>query len=808
MYGWLETGGAANKHFDQTRMNDVILRTSRIDNNVVIGNSNATNAALYISSNAIGMRTIPNLNYTLDVNGAIKANTSLDMIQANSLCRMTASNIDLKFNNASRVYVDSFGLTRNKLLVTNEVKTRSVMLRNTMVYDVYPSDFNDNTNMQVTGWTLEIDTNLSKYIMDTVVLNINSTMYYVVNTDVTTPPIMKVNIIYYFPDQQNISQGTLTFSPGDILDVEVLEDLYKTNKVEPVYIPMVLNDYSYRDNVFMQLAVTLTDLKNISFLNRRALYHIKTTNSPTAVNRPFDNIFLLTDFYFLNETILYLQFRSVDNITPIDAMAQSLFMGFDSSNPRPLYVYILDAIYPKSFRELDVIWGFFTAQTGVTYMSLRDTELIGMVNLEANKTNVLENITFNSLINFDVETMFLDPTEGLLILLRDFDSQYVYAERGNIQYTYIGCPVQILDAEFIGDYTIRYFITNVFNFFSDLKQYEDQFVYVVDRASRIWKLTKVMIMNSGSYIELGNVSGEPFSAADTYLVNPRYIYMVPFKYLSLYVIGNFKDNCYIHNSVGVGTNLISERLTVKGNASVNNELRWYDDESENIFYQRFTAEMFDINNKLIISTSNLVANKDLTVHGVVTANDFMSVSDKRLKKDLVAADPNHDLNVISQINIHNFKFKDEHQYGGKQKKGVIAQELELTLPHVVCKSEGFIPLLYKYGKANKSRKLVLHHVRADIFAQLKEDSLLRISRGHTMPPQWIDSKIKHIVYKPDEEVLFITLECCEVFDVGERIFVYGPYSPYKTVDKDYLFMTAINAIKALKSQMDDLRCQR
>jgi hypothetical protein len=64
-----------------------------------------------------------------------------------------------------------------------------------------------------------------------------------------------------------------------------------------------------------------------------------------------------------------------------------------------------------------------------------------------------------------------------------------------------------------------------------------------------------------------------------------------------------------------------------------------------------------------------------TISGTLTATDFIAQSDERLKKNVETADPS----VVSQLRGVTFDWVDS----GKASSGVIAQEVEKVLPHLV-----------------------------------------------------------------------------------------------------------------------------
>lgn len=74
LYGWIEVGASNNNVFTNTNNEDIIVRTIKDNNKIILGNSlsNAASpitAAVYIRGNNVGINKVPDSNVMLDVNG-------------------------------------------------------------------------------------------------------------------------------------------------------------------------------------------------------------------------------------------------------------------------------------------------------------------------------------------------------------------------------------------------------------------------------------------------------------------------------------------------------------------------------------------------------------------------------------------------------------------------------------------------------------------------------------------------------------------------------------------------------------------
>jgi len=804
MYGWIHTGGSTNKFFTNTRLSDVVFRSSLSTNNIIIGNSNDVlgDAGIYVSSNCVGLRKLPSTSYVLDARGNVQIDRGRINVKGEHVrTTITPSNFEIIQGSTPIIQMDSHGYHRNNLMVTNAVKKRKFLLQNVRVLAASIQEFADFNNVQVHGLVIEVDANLERFISEADLFNINGTTYLVIDVDSQSPPNLTLRLAYYFEEQFTT---VLPFKKGDVITVEVLEDYVKTEIPENVNIPMKAFYWEVRHDIELEVEVKLTDDRNLEFLRTNNMYILKNTTNPNSFNVPPDNILILIAIQSLSPTVVRLTFRAVDNKTDVRPMADSIFATMDE-NPSyvgmPFYAFVLDFVQPKEEEDQDAVWGLFVSPVGNRYIVLRNTDVGQYINNEQYKINSIEYINFQGIDRYTVEDIYKDPNNGILVSMRDFDTNLPSTESGRIAYKYIGNPVSIVDAQFVDDYTVRYYIQNMMNFFATLKEYEGKFVYIVDKESKIWKINNVLITLNDAYIELGNVAGEPFSVGDDFLREPRIVYMIPFKYFSLSVLGNFKDSCYIHNKLGIGTNLLNERLVVAGNASINNTMFWYDDQSKYKFYMCYSNDVMLMNDTMQIGLSGVVINYDTEVQGVITANDFLSVSDSILKKNITPSLPEKDLERILRLDIKDYEFKDKAKFGANPKKGVIAQEVEKVVPEIVSHTKGFVPSIYRYGKIVSPNKIIIK----EFPIEARPEGLLasgRIRIHHNGKD--IELPVKRTLYKNEKLKLYIKDEAAFKTEMlKQRVLVYGHYDSYKIIDKDYLFMMAVNSIKALYNRINN-----
>lgn len=772
MLGWISSGGGANKHFLDTRMNDVILRTSSTVYNVVIGNeTNPVNkAALYVCNNALGVKRLPQPGYSVDVNGNARFNSNIDLITNNCSLNMSCTHLTFKKAGLDRLHVDNRGLIKNKLLMTENIKVPKQTLVNVQVYAFYKFD---------TFIVIHIDDFYETELELNNVVYIRGILFSVANINhLVDSSHIAIELPLYFSED---TLHDLDLSPpNNIIDMEIMREYIEDAKIEEVVISLELQSFTIIDK-FISIECEIVDKKYIELLTRNSYVFLKQAKTRLST---IDNILILTDLMILQDQITLIM-KSADNTNVVD---MTLNVGL------PLYVHILDVVSPPSRIESDVLWGYVTYDN-IDYLTLRDTILENQINTEQYRTNAIEYITFNNILKVDVKTVFKHPSYGLLVDYHGFTTPYT--ERGSITYTYIGTPVFVLSATMIDPRTLRYTIQNSFNIFAKLNEFKHQNMLVIDFETELFKIKNMVITSSTAMIDLEKIKGATFATIDPRLFEQRIIYILPVKFATIKIIGASDENCFVSQSLGIGTSVITEKLTVAGTASVNNELKWYDHESENPFSVVYNTNALNFNNALFITRSNVQINYPVTVNGIVTANDFLSVSDKVFKCNIKGTSPEDDLSIIRDIQIKHYEMFDTKH----KKKGVIAQDLEDVIPESVYIKEGYIPSLYKQGTMSTPTMVCINHV-ASIPDGLVPGKQIKVL---TPTDDVLHLTLTKVHLKIADNVLELHFDANEtlrqIFYVGLQLFVYGHYHIYKIIDKDYLFMTAINAIKALDQKL-------
>ncbi len=179
------------------------------------------------------------------------------------------------------------------------------------------------------------------------------------------------------------------------------------------------------------------------------------------------------------------------------------------------------------------------------------------------------------------------------------------------------------------------------------------------------------------------------------------------------------------------------------------------------------------------------ADVPLAIHawGHILATEFDVDSDVRIKTDLHPTDSAQDLDILMEIQITDFRFKDTVANSAAPQKKVIAQQVETVFPQAVNQHKGVVPNIYTNAEVR------------DGWVQLATD------------------------LKPGERVRLITPDADsteEVLEVradsfrttlkpgAEKVFVYGREVPdFHDVDYDAIAMLNVSATQQIKREKDE-----
>lgn len=735
MYGWFEPGGGINKFFNNTKLIDILLRSSTMSNNIVIGNGQNSNgnAALYISQNSVGVQKIPNPYYAMDVGGFARFNhIDIGDIQYNTSTGITSTNSSLHINN--------LGLVENRMNIVDNIKTLTNVLRDVQVLDVFqtPGSMNSLTV------TLSNDADISQ-IKTNSFLKIKGSIYEI--DDIINKNTL---VIHNFLDKSIIAN--FPFINNEIIEISILDNFNYSKDIIIVCLitikgPVIITQSSAKMNI------AVDSQEQLSYLKKGSLYSLTFSQS-------LENLLILESISYTSLDQVNITLRTLDNaMFPVTSFGQ-------------MKLFLLNALYPERINDLNVVVGVYTTtNTTSNQLWIKGSRLDNV--LAQTATIPVTSITLNETLKYDVSNMYKSSDGKILASLPIFtNTSYAFSSKGVLSYQLTGYPFKILEKTKTRDNNWLYRVFDYLSIMSQMSSYLNQFVHVSGYANictlkRVDFIANTLILDRNINVSIGD-----------------FAYIIPFKKTEISSLGN--GVCSVQDSLAIGTKFASQRLTVNGNIGLNGKVVFEHEGGVNGF-QSFEDNKLNLNDSIVMEKNVSVSiNTDTTVFGKITSEGFLQFSDRKIKKHIKVASSKKDLETIKKITIYNFMLKD----GSQIQKGVIAQDVQDIVPGIVHETEGFIPSVCKYGRVLSSNTILLRSIEPDVFRDFKKGMQLQIKFD-----DMIDT-IRVIKLKQKKGSVFLKYTG-NYFAVGKIIYVVGPWTKCKTVDKDHLFYMLFNAVKAI-----------
>ena len=596
MYGWISTGGAVDKYFNNSKPFDVVMRTAYIDNNLIFGNSNAQDAAMYISSNIIGIKGPPDPNFAVSVNGNLKVSDYLSCVSHSPQPQqivMSSSNLQLCYNHSNNTTMSTFGMVQNKLLISEQLYYVTSTLNNILILNVVSNVFLDTDMTSWTGFTMTLEQGLYNELDAGTFISINKTPYQIIN--VFSGSNTTVDFVHYFTDQ------TLNFTFNDLVQIDILCNSIPENIMDfYINIPFKILDFTYPDNTdtTIQLTISIDDLKNIGFLVVGKLFNIRLTVTAKSIAKPINNIFILKNVTFIDTNlprIVSITLRTISNRSGMAVMANSFINAFFGS-PIRAYLFTIDTVYDyeKIYTDVGVDLGFFISATGEHYVELKKSNILA--NPLTLNLNSIDTCSYNNTLSYSVEYDFV-YNNSVLLKVKNVDTHFLYAiENGTISYSYIGNPLVVVSGRYLDTLTLELTCENT-DFIYQLTNFIGSYLYIIDHNNDsiyfIENITDTTNPDINVVITLKSTN-IPFNITNNDLTSARYVFVFPLKLYRILLIGSLSNNAYVPNSLGVGTNEITEQLSVQGNIAVNNSIVFNDSSSHQQFTTKYSSNVYNI----------------------------------------------------------------------------------------------------------------------------------------------------------------------------------------------------------------------
>jgi len=190
---------------------------------------------------------------------------------------------------------------------------------------------------------------------------------------------------------------------------------------------------------------------------------------------------------------------------------------------------------------------------------------------------------------------------------------------------------------------------------------------------------------------------------------------------------------------------------------------------------------------------------------IYTQYEFVVASDERIKNIINKSDSKADLEILKQIQITDYQYKDKLRYGDKIHKKVIAQQIQPIFPQAVSTTTGFLPDIMKIASVSDHNRINLSNTNlvAGDFVRLvmknHKEVDLQVVAVKEVDVQVVAVKEKYFEVKSSlEDQIQFSLEDQEVFVYGKRV------DDFHIVDYDKLITLAISTIQELHSNIQEL----
>ena len=185
---------------------------------------------------------------------------------------------------------------------------------------------------------------------------------------------------------------------------------------------------------------------------------------------------------------------------------------------------------------------------------------------------------------------------------------------------------------------------------------------------------------------------------------------------------------------------------------------------------------------------------------MMSGQGFVSVSDQRIKKDIIEIEDGESLSILRQIEPKRYRYIDEYKRGTDYVYGFIAQQVRGVLPAASGLVKDFIPSIM-------TPATVSYDSTNDITTVTLVDN-----KQHNLTSENSNSRVRFV----DENDQNTDLELHEIvsgdiFKVkgelkGTNTFAYGvEVDDFHTLNKDAIFTVAVSALQQVDKELQETK---
>ncbi len=175
--------------------------------------------------------------------------------------------------------------------------------------------------------------------------------------------------------------------------------------------------------------------------------------------------------------------------------------------------------------------------------------------------------------------------------------------------------------------------------------------------------------------------------------------------------------------------------------------------------------------------------------GRIVCPEFNATSDRRIKDIQDISNGAADLATLNQIEVTDFKYKDQVASGSERKKGFIAQQVETTYPEAVHQMTNFIPNIYALAQTVA-------------YSETQKTLTITMDKAHELA---VGDKVKLITDKTDKMEAIVSEVLSDksfvvkgMTESAKSVFVYGKeVDDFRVVDYDRIYTLNVSATQEL-----------
>jgi len=617
MDGWIESGSGIT--FNNVKDTDIVMRTEKLDDAVVICNGEAgSNAAMYVTHNKVGVGMRPRPFAAFDVTGSIFCDTKLELCASSANHPITYPRCVVEPNrmyfsdkpNNTPVVIDGV----SGLIMSDDVVVRKTV---GILSDYFSIPLQRVETSSIASDVDMSDVTFNKFFNLDSHVCVEKTVTQIVHFTVLPSNVYRVTFVPPIP-RNIISNSIVRVS---LVDRPVISEIDNHNNKSFTRIQIItltkVDDYNWK----LKCSGIVNDLSS--------LLDEYVAISKTQLHN-YQQVVQIRNVEFEDRsTVLHMASPSLKNILDLSDFEQLPVM----------FLYHIDA--PKNSlwqKEFNMNISFVVDSNKVGYyLRIEKSHLVNMMSDNSNVENInaIDRITISDpeLYSFNITKTFVQDQKALLYIDEQSSGSEIptmFSGFYDIKYKLTGMPLLFKNITRLDECTLFIQCIGVQGYsFGDvmtiMNNHVHKYKYLLmnDMTSNAWRLIRVEL---GKGITVRCSDKSIVDEMVTGEVLPRVVYVIPFK-------GREKPQSWYDSIVLNHGNIVFRDSGFKN-------------PDTGIKYE---------NNTLVVGQTLNISSDSVIADAPIIANDFIRVNDERLHiKTMDILDTAKDLEFINKLSLVEF----------------------------------------------------------------------------------------------------------------------------------------------------------